>query len=473
MMDALTYHETTKHSPDSVRRAGGLDFSNQPRLFKKYVGLRSTPVPAVLADVIRFSGGITKWLRGMSFRANACTGALYHIEMYLVSGDLDDMAAGVYHVDIEDDALVLLRSGDFRAALMASAGRPASLLHAPVALVFTTTYWRNAWKYRVRMYRHAFWDLGTMLANTLAVAGSEGAEPEVLTAFADDEVNALLGVDPAQEVALAIVPLGRTAQPTPPAPPVEPLTLEVEPYSRRQIDYPQIAAAHRASCLASGEEAASWRAQELGLPHTAWPDPAGTDLPLPAPAQLDLSPPAVAAVIRRRGSSRQFARAPITLTQLSTILELVLAPIPADFPPMADLYLIVHAVEGLDAGAYTLEPDRRTLIPLRGGNFRQQAGFLALGQPLAADAAINLYSLVALRPLVAQLGNRGYRVAQLEGGIMGGRVYLGATALGLGATGLTFFDDHVTQFFSPHAAGKSVMFLSAVGHPDRKRRLLT
>jgi SagB-type dehydrogenase family enzyme len=473
MMDALTYHEMTKHSPDTVGRAGGLDFSNQPRLFKKYVGLRSRPIPTALADVIRFSGGITKWLRGMPFRANACTGALYHIEVYLVSGDLDELVAGVYHVDIEGDALVLLRSGDFRAALMASAGQPTSLLHAPVALVFTTTYWRNAWKYRARMYRHAFWDLGTLLANTLAVAGAEGAEPEVLTGFADDAVNALLGVDPVREVALAIVPLGRTAQPTPPAPPVEPLRLEVEPYSRREIDYPEIAAAHRASCLASGEEVTAWRAQALGLPHPARSEPAGTARLLPSPAQLDLSRPALTAVIRRRGSSRQFAPAPITLTQLSTILDLALAPIPADFPPMADLYLIVHAVEGLDAGAYALERDRKTLIPLRGGNFRQQAGFLALGQPLAADAAINLYSLVALRPVVAQLGNRGYRVAELEGGIIGGRVYLGATALGLGATGLTFFDDHVTQFFSPHAAGKGVLFLTAVGHPDRKRRVLT
>src|SRR6516165_4322044 len=203
-MDALTYHEITKHSPDSVRRGGGLDFSNQPRLFKKYVGLGSRPIPAALADVIRLSGGITKWLRGMPFRGNACTGALYHIEVYLVSGDLDELAAGVYHVDIEGDALVLLRSGDFRAALMASAGRPASLLHAPVDLVFTTTHWRNAWKYRARMYRHAFWDLGTLLANTLAVAGAEEAEPEVLTGFADDAVNALLGVDPAREVALGI-----------------------------------------------------------------------------------------------------------------------------------------------------------------------------------------------------------------------------------------------------------------------------
>jgi len=31
------------------------------------------------------------------------------------------------------------------------------------------------------------------------------------------------------------------------------------------------------------------------------------------------------------------------------------------------------------------------------------------------------------------------------------------------ATGLTFYDDEVTQFFSPHAAGKSVTMLVAVG----------
>ena len=36
-----------------------------------------------------------------------------------------------------------------------------------------------------------------------------------------------------------------------------------------------------------------------------------------------------------------------------------------------------------------------------------------------------------------------------------------------GATGLTFFDDEVTDFFSPHAAGKSVMFLIALGHATR------
>ncbi len=80
---------------------------------------------------------------------------------------------------------------------------------------------------------------------------------------------------------------------------------------------------------------------------------------------------------------------------------------------------------------------------------------------------MNVYSLAKLPPLLARFGNRGYRAAQLEGGITGGRLYLAAYAQRFGASGLTFFDDEVTQFFSPHAAGKSVMFLVALGYPDR------
>jgi len=48
-------------------------------------------------------------------------------------------------------------------------------------------------------------------------------------------------------------------------------------------------------------------------------------------------------------------------------------------------------------------------------------------------------------------------------------LYLASYALRLGATGLTFYDDDVTDFFSPHAAGKSAMFLVAVGHSVKRR----
>jgi len=64
------------------------------------------------------------------------------------------------------------------------------------------------------------------------------------------------------------------------------------------------------------------------------------------------------------------------------------------------------------------------------------------------------------------LGSRGYRAAQLAAAVEGGKLYLAAYALGLGATGLTFFDDDVSRFFG--AANLSVMFLAAVGHSAKR-----
>jgi nitroreductase len=81
---------------------------------------------------------------------------------------------------------------------------------------------------------------------------------------------------------------------------------------------------------------------------------------------------------------------------------------------------------------------------------------------------VNIFFLAHLRPILERFGNRGYRAAQLEAGLMGGKLYLAAYAQGLGATGLTFFDDDVTAFFSPHAEGKSVMFLVALGRSAKQ-----
>jgi hypothetical protein len=66
-----------------------------------------------------------------------------------------------------------------------------------------------------------------------------------------------------------------------------------------------------------------------------------------------------------------------------------------------------------------------------------------------------------------KLGARGYRSAQLEAGIVAGRVYLGAYAHRFGATGLTFYDDEVERFFSPDADGKSCMLVVTVGDSPR------
>ncbi len=117
-----------------------------------------------------------------------------------------------------------------------------------------------------------------------------------------------------------------------------------------------------------------------------------------------------------------------------------------------------------------LHQQEQALELLKGGDFRNTAAYLALGQDLSGDASVNIYFMVDLEPVLARFGNRGYRVTQFEAAIIAGKLYLAAYALKLGATGLTFFDDDVTAFFSPHGAGKSVMFLIAFGQPFKRDR---
>ncbi|MCH9010554.1 MAG: SagB/ThcOx family dehydrogenase [Chloroflexi bacterium] len=178
-------------------------------------------------------------------------------------------------------------------------------------------------------------------------------------------------------------------------------------------------------------------------------------------------------VITRRGSARQFSREPMTFHELSTILLKATSVISADFLKsqeisLGEVYLIVNSVDGLEPGKYVYQRDSGMLESILLGDFRHEAGQLGLGQALAADASVNIYFLTDLESVLNRFGNRGYRAAQLEASITAGRIYLGAYALRLGATGLTFYDDAVTDFFSPHAEGKSVMFLVAVGRRNRR-----
>jgi len=168
------------------------------------------------------------------------------------------------------------------------------------------------------------------------------------------------------------------------------------------------------------------------------------------------------------GSTRRFARKSLTMQQLSTIIAKSIQGFPSDYMSPDDtslnqLYLIANSVEGLEQGAYVFHSEHYALELLELGDYRHIAGHLGLGQALAADASVNIYFLTDLHRVLDRFGNRGYRAAQLEASITAERIYLAAYTQHIGATGLTFFDDAVVEFFSPHAMDKSVMFLILLG----------
>ena len=234
----------------------------------------SEPVPSAPADsvpdlqdlarILYFSGGDyqTARLSGgeIYFRAAACTGALYEIELYVMTGDLPGLDAGVYHFNPADVSLGLLRKGDFRGNLAQAAAMEPAVTHAPATIICTGTYWRNAWKYQARTYRHFGWDNGTLLANMLAVSAASGLPAEIVLGFVDAEVNRLLDLDTRREISLCLVPIGRTSENAPPAPREVPaLGLETVPLSEREVEYPAMLEMHEASSLESEAEVLQWR----------------------------------------------------------------------------------------------------------------------------------------------------------------------------------------------------------------------
>src|SRR6195256_1511371 len=176
---AWTYHDATKHSYTSIRtNPHFMDWSNQPLPFKIYPTLepmrlpsevRQTGVAALsaiaesvpgqtsaspdleaMAQLLYLSAGITrrrKYPGGeLYFRAAACTGALYEVELYCVCSEFANLQAGVNHFEPAEFGLRRLRAGDYRRALLEATSGDSAVAPAPLPILCTCTSWRNAWK---------------------------------------------------------------------------------------------------------------------------------------------------------------------------------------------------------------------------------------------------------------------------------------------------------------------------------------
>lgn len=505
---AKEFHESTKLSY--------INLSNKPPLYKSYDGVPVIPLPSgfdrpsaptleavaghlsqsragpehldltAAAQLLYYSAGLIQKrilpLAGeVHYRAAASAGALFPVEVYLVSSDIPSLEAGVYHFSPADFALRQLRKGDYRSELLRATAGDEAVAAAPITLVFAAMFWRSSWKYRVRGYRYCFWDAGTMLANLLATANSgTGLSARLVAGFVDRRVNELLGVQPEQEASICLVALGTGASiPTSPdLSEVGPIDVQTDEGLDGEISYPEIVRSHAASSLESDDEVLAWRGgggSGSGLESAVQENPqtpcGGSQIDLQG---LRTEP--LGETISRRGSTRRFARVPISAAQFRAILDGSTKKVPADFTQgdagsLLDAYIIVNAVEGLRPGTYYFSLSDRNLELLKPGDFREEAGHLCFEQALGADSAAVVFLMADLDRVLERYGNRGYRAAQLEAGIMVGNAYLCAHSLGLGATGMTFYDDDVIDFFAPHSEGKSLMFLVAVGVTDERNRV--
>lgn len=492
MINQRSHHDTNGLTTTTKTSRNSNNSSNSPELDAEN-----------LAEILFFSAGITREMKypygNYYMRAASATGALYPIELYVVCDDISsDLEAGVYHFSPADFSLTQIRKGTYKRYLAAAANNQ-DIANSAITVVFTSFAWRNAWKYQARSYRHWFWDSGVIAANLLATTYAMRLPTRIITGFLDDNVNKLLCLDDQREAAIAMAAIGAgsskdTIAPSQQENEVDRISFlripKIRALSKRgEINYPEIWELNQASKLTSKQEIEGWisnahRHHQLLSAALHRSQDRGTDSD-----NINITPNELEEGIKNsrslketilwRGSSRRFARSNISLTTLKTILYNSSRGVPMDIfrdgNSLLGIYFIANGVDDLTPGAYfynrngSVTSSNTSIEKIKEiASSRNISGYLCLGQSLFRDASLVFFLMTDLQAVLRSLGNRGYRASQFEAGIIAGKIYLAAYALGIGASGSTFFDDAVTEAFSPHASNKSTMIAVGVGVPAYK-----
>jgi SagB-type dehydrogenase family enzyme len=492
MINQRSHHDTNGLTTTTKTSRNSNNSSNTPELDAEN-----------LAEILFFSAGITREMKypyGKYYmRAASATGALYPIELYVVCDDISsNLMAGVYHFSPADFSLTQIRKGTYKRYLAAAANNQ-DIANSAITVVFTSFAWRNAWKYQARSYRHWFWDSGVIAANLLATTYAMRLPTRIITGFLDDTVNQLLCVEDQREAAIAMAAIGAGSSKDTIAPSqqenevdrISPLSIpKIRVLSKRgEINYPEIWELNQVSKFTSKQEIEGWISnahrhhQLLSAASHRFQD-RGTDSDniIITPNELEegiKNSRSLKETILWRGSSRRFARSNISLTTLKTILYNSSRAVPMDIfrdgNSLLGIYFIANGVDDLTPGAYfynrngSVTSSNTSIEKIKEiASSRNISGYLCLGQSLFRDASVVFFLMTDLQAVLRSLGNRGYRASQFEAGIIAGKIYLAAYALGIGASGSTFFDDAVTEAFSPHASNKSTMIAVGVGVPAYK-----
>lgn len=145
--------------------------------------------------------GITDSQRG--FRASPSAGALFPIELYVVT------AAGVDHYLPRGHRLERHLDGDLRGPLQEAALGQDSVGRAPACLVITGVVERSARKYGRRAQRYCFIEAGHVGQNILLQATALQLAGVPVGAFEDDQVASVLKLPKGHQV-LYLLPVGHS-----------------------------------------------------------------------------------------------------------------------------------------------------------------------------------------------------------------------------------------------------------------------
>jgi SagB-type dehydrogenase family enzyme len=158
-----------------------------------------------IAQILWAAQGVTS---SNGFRTAPSAGALYPLEVYVVSGNVDDLPNGIYRYLPKKHELTLVEAGDKRRQLSAAALGQACVREAPAVIILTGVSSRITGKYGERGIQYMMMEAGHAAQNVSlqAVTRQMGVVP--VGAFKENQVRQLLRLE-SPELPLYLLPMGK------------------------------------------------------------------------------------------------------------------------------------------------------------------------------------------------------------------------------------------------------------------------
>jgi len=308
-------------------------------------------------------------------------GALYPNELYIYL-KLDDLPIGIYHYDVAHHRLMLLREGNFDSYIARVLGNRCTIPTCFAAVIVTTMFWKNFFKYNNFSYRLQGLDAGVLIGQLLEMSKRFGFEAGVYFQFLDQAINHLLGIAEKEESTYAIVPL--SVEPTSWLTPTnesdrhfsaselcqEIPSIHRKHYMRSQRikDYSILLKMNQASMISSTESIRHLKVEKMLIDEEN-----GYKLPFVNRLSYDL-----AEVCRNRFSPEMdYSLGKVSLSQLSTMLNETMEAFSYrndlnHGDPQVKLYTCLYNIEDLPSGAYSYNSNLHELKLIQPGDHRTQ-----------------------------------------------------------------------------------------------------
>ncbi|MBA4543467.1 SagB family peptide dehydrogenase [Thermoactinomyces daqus] len=418
-------------------------------------------------------------------------GALYPNELYLYL-KMEEVPDGIYHYDVAHHRLVLLREGNFDSYLLRALGNRCDWSSCFATVFVSAVFWKNFFKYNYFSYRLQGLDAGALIGQLLELAKRFGFVSGVCFQFLDRAVNHLLGLSEQEESVYAVIPLSLQ--------PVDAwfaggsdgdgqvrdreLCRELPEIrhrlfirSRKVKPYPMLVKMNQAAML---ETMPSFQRPAGGKRVSG----EGPSLTLPEADRLSYD---LAAACRKRYSpGMDFFLGKVCQHQLASLLKEAtvsfayrndLDASQEKARPRISLAGCFYGVEGIPDGAYRYDSEAHALQLLQPGDhrFSLQQG-MTLHNVNLFQVPLCLHVTGDRNHLKEALGYRGYRIQQMEAGMLMQRLLLAASALGMGGHPLLGFDVNLSDgLYGMKSRGETCLLQIPVGpvrpHPQLQGNL--